>query len=155
MFFRISVALLLSSQKPGLNESCLSSSILYRRFSTSKKTPYPGNAGPHIIQFFDCHAAKVREVCRFWFVVYSLVLREQIHFYFFGASTIISFRCEFTPCSMRYTLGVVHYSVIIELLICHLPLLIDYYVYNVTTFFIYYKLYRFSSRKIHSHSDGE
>jgi hypothetical protein len=40
----------------------LSFSILSRRFSTSKKPPYPGNAGPHIIQFFDCHSgAKVSE----------------------------------------------------------------------------------------------
>ncbi len=48
-FLRISVARLLSSQKPGLSESCLSSSILYRRFSTSKKPPYPDQAGPHIL----------------------------------------------------------------------------------------------------------
>jgi hypothetical protein len=56
------VARALSSQKPGLSESCLSFSILARRFSTSKKPPYPGNAGPHIVQFFDCHAAKVKEM---------------------------------------------------------------------------------------------
>ena len=57
---------MLSSQKPGLNESCLSSSILYRRFSTSKKPPYPGGAGPHIIQFFDSHAAKIMEMSEDW-----------------------------------------------------------------------------------------
>jgi hypothetical protein len=56
------VALALSSQKPGLSESCLSFSILALRFSTSKKPPYPGNAGPHIIQFFDCHGAKINEL---------------------------------------------------------------------------------------------
>ena len=53
------VARALSFQKPGLSESCLSFWILSRRLSTSKKPPYPGNAGPHIIQFFDCHRAQM------------------------------------------------------------------------------------------------
>jgi len=52
------VARALSSQNPALSESCLSFSILSRRLSTSKKPPYPGNAGPHIIQFFDCHSGR-------------------------------------------------------------------------------------------------
>ena len=63
------VARALSFQKPGLSESCLSFWILSRRLSTSKKPPYPGNAGPHIIQFFDCHGAKVKEVYRLLFIV--------------------------------------------------------------------------------------
>ena len=50
------VARTLSSQNPGLSESCLSFSILARRFSTSKKPPYPGTAGPHIRYFFLCHS---------------------------------------------------------------------------------------------------
>jgi hypothetical protein len=52
------VARVLSFQNPGLSESCLSFWILSRRLSTSKKPPYPGNAGPHIIQFFDCHSGR-------------------------------------------------------------------------------------------------
>jgi len=59
------VARALSFQKPGLSESCLSFWILSRRLSTSKKPPYPGNAGPHIIQFFDCHSgANIVESCQ-------------------------------------------------------------------------------------------
>jgi hypothetical protein len=42
MFLRISVARLLSSQKPGDSDFCLSSFILYRLFSTSKKPPQDG-----------------------------------------------------------------------------------------------------------------
>src|SRR4026207_789046 len=69
MFLRISVALLLSSQKPGLCESCFSSAIFCCRLATSKKPPYTRNAGPHIIQFFDCHGAKIRDVAGFWILV--------------------------------------------------------------------------------------
>jgi hypothetical protein len=72
MFLRISVALLLSSQKPGLCESCFSSAIFCCRLATSKKPPYPGNAGPHIIQFFDCHGAKIRDVAGFWLLVANI-----------------------------------------------------------------------------------
>lgn len=56
MFFRISVALLLSSQKPGLSESCFSSLILYRLFATSKKPPQDGNPIPHNPDLFLCHS---------------------------------------------------------------------------------------------------
>src|SRR4029079_11168657 len=62
MFLRISVALLLSSQNPELNESCFSSATFILRLSTSKKPPYPGNAGPHVIYFFYSHkCANVNE----------------------------------------------------------------------------------------------
>lgn len=60
MFLSISVALLLSSQKPGLSESCFSSAIFSFLFATSKKPPYPAKARPQILNFFCCHkGAKV------------------------------------------------------------------------------------------------
>jgi len=52
----MAVALLLSSQKPGLSESCFSSLILYRRFATSKKPPQDGNPIPHNPDLFLCHS---------------------------------------------------------------------------------------------------
>jgi hypothetical protein len=56
------VARALSFQKPGLSESCLSFWILSSLLSTSKKPPYPGNAGPHVIYFFYSHkCANVNE----------------------------------------------------------------------------------------------
>ncbi len=65
------VARALSSQKPGLNESCLSFSVLARRFSTSKKPPYPGTAGPHIRYFFLCHSAA--NIAESYYVISCLV----------------------------------------------------------------------------------
>ena len=58
MFLRMAVALLLSSQKPGLSESCFSSLILYRRLSTSKKPPQDHHTVPHILNLFLCHSGQ-------------------------------------------------------------------------------------------------
>jgi hypothetical protein len=55
----MAVARLLSSQKPGESESCLSVSTLYVRFSTSKKPPQDNYTVPHIFKLLYCHAAKV------------------------------------------------------------------------------------------------
>ncbi len=49
------VALVLSSQKPGESESCLSVSTLYMRFSTSKKPPQNRHSVSHILNLLLCH----------------------------------------------------------------------------------------------------
>ncbi len=59
----MAVARLLSSQKPGESESCLSVSTLYVRFSTSKKPPQDNYTVPHIFKLLYCHAAKVWGLC--------------------------------------------------------------------------------------------
>ncbi len=55
----MAVARLLSFQKPGESESCLSVSTLYVRFSTSKKPPQDNYTVPHIFKLLYCHATKV------------------------------------------------------------------------------------------------
>ena len=106
MFLRISVARLLSSQKPGLRESCLSSAIFCCRLATSKKPPYPGNAGPHIIQFFDCHGAKISELGRLWLVWPAMIIIPPGVFFFEKIQTrsMLPSHCWFTtvgvtPCA--------------------------------------------------------
>ena len=53
--FMMPVALVLSSQKPGESESCLSVSTLYMRFSTSKKPPQNRHSVSHILNLLLCH----------------------------------------------------------------------------------------------------
>jgi hypothetical protein len=61
MFLRISVARLLSSQKPGERDNCLSWFILSRLLSTSKKPPQDHYTVPHSLDLFLCHkGAKIR-----------------------------------------------------------------------------------------------
>src|SRR5258708_602638 len=56
IFLRISVARLLSSQKPGLSDNCFSSLILYCRLSTSKKPPQDDHTVLHTFDLFLCHS---------------------------------------------------------------------------------------------------
>src|SRR5687768_11304802 len=56
MSFNMDVARLLSSQKPGERESCLSFAIFCCLLATSKKPPQDGHTVPHIFNLFCCHA---------------------------------------------------------------------------------------------------
>jgi hypothetical protein len=58
------VALLLSSQKPGERESCLSLAIFCSLCSTSKKPPQDSHTVPHIFNLLYCHKAEDKGV---WF----------------------------------------------------------------------------------------
>ncbi len=51
----MAVARLLSSQKPGDKESCLSRSILFKRLSTSKKPPQDTYLVLHTLNLFNRH----------------------------------------------------------------------------------------------------
>jgi hypothetical protein len=60
--FKMEVARTLSSQKPGLSESCLSAAIFSSLLATSKKPPQDQHTVSHILQIFCSHAAKLRDI---------------------------------------------------------------------------------------------
>jgi hypothetical protein len=60
--FKMAVARALSSQKPGESESCLSLFILISLLATSKKPPQDQHTVSHILQMFNSHKSKIRDI---------------------------------------------------------------------------------------------
>ncbi len=81
MVLRISVARLLSSQKPGESDFCLSSFILYSLLATSKKPPQDRKAVSHILYLFNCHnSANLNQINQSKFKIIHLVKTKLTYF---------------------------------------------------------------------------
>lgn len=70
------VALVLSSQKPGASDSCLSWFILSCRLATSKKPPQDHHTVPHIFQLFLCHSGCEDKEFKVWSLKFVVVIKS-------------------------------------------------------------------------------